>query len=254
MKQLSIITVNRNNALGLEQTILSVVNQTWKNYEYIVIDGASTDNSVEIINRYANIIKYWVSEPDTGIYHAMNKGIKQATGNYCLFLNSGDYLYNIDVLNKVFSNYLSEDIIYANLAFKNNEGTRIQTFPEEMTFYWLYTEFLGHASTFIKRKLFSTIDYYNETNKIVSDWEFFLLAICKHQCTTRYLNFPLAVLIEGGISNNPKYHDFVKQERRSVLENHFALFIHDYELLYDLRYNTYLKKAKRLINKVLMRK
>ena len=86
--KLSIITVNRNNKDGLEKTIRSVIRQTSHDYEYIIIDGASTDGSPEIIRNYEENITYWISEPDTGIYNAMNKGIRKAQGDYCLFLNS----------------------------------------------------------------------------------------------------------------------------------------------------------------------
>ena len=114
---LSIITINRNNAAGLRKTIESVVSQTYTDFDYIIIDGASTDESVDVIKEYADRITYWVSEPDTGIYNAMNKGILKANGEYCLFLNSGDWLYDNDVLNDVFSISPTEDIVYGNDVF-----------------------------------------------------------------------------------------------------------------------------------------
>ncbi len=88
--KLSIITINKNNAYGLRKTIQSVINQTYSNIEYIIIDGASTDGSIDVIKKFEDKIDWWASEPDTGIYNAMNKGIKIATGDYCQFLNSGD--------------------------------------------------------------------------------------------------------------------------------------------------------------------
>ena len=103
MPKLSIITINLNNAQGLEKTIKSVVSQTYSDYEYIIIDGASTDGSVDVIQEYRNKITYWVSEPDTGIYNAMNKGILKATGEYCQFLNSGDILVDNNVTERMLS-------------------------------------------------------------------------------------------------------------------------------------------------------
>ena len=88
--RLSIITINYNNREGLRKTIESVVNQTYRNFEYIIIDGGSTDGSVEVVKEYADRISYWVSEPDNGIYNAMNKGVLAANGKYIQFLNSGD--------------------------------------------------------------------------------------------------------------------------------------------------------------------
>ena len=101
--KLSIITINFNDAKGLEKTIQSVINQTYKDFEYIVVDGASTDGSVDVIKKYSNKLTHWVSEPDTGIYNAMNKGTRMASGEYCLYLNSGDFLADNDVLEKAFN-------------------------------------------------------------------------------------------------------------------------------------------------------
>ena len=98
MKQISIITINYNNASGLEKTIRSVVEQTYNEYEYIIIDGASSDKSKEVIQEYQRYIDFWCSEKDSGIYNAMNKGIQKASGEYLLFLNSGDVLNNSAVL------------------------------------------------------------------------------------------------------------------------------------------------------------
>ena len=120
MKKLSIITVNKNNAEGLRKTIESVVCQTFKDFEYIVIDGASTDESVAVIETYLANVTYWVSKPDRGIYEAINKGIKVAVGEYCLFLNSGDYLSSDSILEKAFSYGFFEDIVYGDVIFENH--------------------------------------------------------------------------------------------------------------------------------------
>ena len=120
--KLSIITVNKNNAAGLKQTMESVISQDFDDYEYIVIDGGSSDESTAVIRQYEHKLAYWVSEPDSGIFNAMNKGIGKASGEYCLFLNSGDALTENSLIN-VFSVDLSEDIIYMNtyLAYQNGD-------------------------------------------------------------------------------------------------------------------------------------
>src|SRR5512145_3080868 len=92
--RISIITVNLNNSIGLERTISSVVNQNFCDFEYIIIDGARTEGRLNVIKRYNERLKFWISEPDKGIYDAMNKGLLKATGDYLLFLNSGDFLYD----------------------------------------------------------------------------------------------------------------------------------------------------------------
>ena len=109
--KLSVITINFNNRDGLRKTIESVVNQTFKDFEYIIIDGGSTDGSVDVIKEYADRIDYWVSEPDKGIYNAMNKGIDVAKGEYCIFMNSGDCFYVNDVYENVFRELDGVDII-----------------------------------------------------------------------------------------------------------------------------------------------
>ena len=118
MPKISIITINYNNLEGLKRTMESVVNQTWREFEYIVIDGGSTDRSAAYIASQSENIDYWVSEPDNGIYNAMNKGIAKATGEYLLFLNSGDSFYDANVLQNV-SNFFNNDlsIIYGNSVY-----------------------------------------------------------------------------------------------------------------------------------------
>src|SRR5574344_1377354 len=115
MPVISIITVNKDNCAGLKFTIDSVLCQTFKDYEWIVIDAASTDGSVELIKQYQEHISYWVSEPDGGIYAGMNKGILKATGEYILFLNSGDSLADNDVLENVHQNNLNGDIVLGRI-------------------------------------------------------------------------------------------------------------------------------------------
>lgn len=123
MPKLSIITVNLNNREGLRKTIESVICQSFSDYEYIIIDGGSTDGSKELIELYQNKVTYWISETDKGIYNAMNKGIKTGKGDYCLFLNSGDWLVNSTVIEKEFSDSKQADIIYGNTIFSKIDGS-----------------------------------------------------------------------------------------------------------------------------------
>lgn len=172
--KLSIITVNLNNRDGLQKTIDSVVSQTFKDFEWIVIDGGSTDGSKELIEQYADHFAYWVSEPDKGIYNAMNKGVRAAQGEYLQFLNSGDYLRETNTLDKVFSNFPSGDIIYGNLTLQEEgEEKENRQYPEKLSFYELYLRSLPHPSTFIKTSLLKN-DPYDERLRIAADWKFFL--------------------------------------------------------------------------------
>ena len=163
---LSIITINRNNALGLENTIKSIENQTYKNFELIIIDGNSTDESVNIIKQHLPIVNYWISEPDKGIYNAMNKGIAKAIGTFCLFLNSGDCLAKNDSL-EVFSKNLTEniDIYYGNIKYENDLKEYI--FNDQLSILDFVNDSIGHGASFIKTNLFKEFGNYNEENKII---------------------------------------------------------------------------------------
>jgi len=252
MSKISIITINLNNAEGLNRTIESVLSQSYPDYEFIIIDGASSDGSVEIIKNFGSKISFWQSETDDGIYNAMNKGIKHAKGEYCLFLNSGDFFYGNDVLDKVIQIGLHEDIVYGNCVLQQNKGSRIQRFPSNLTFYWLFTEYLCHPSTFIKRELFNKTGYYNVDRKIVADWEFFLLAIGKHNASVRFLDVIVAVVEAGGVSSSATYQQIVQRERRQVMQEHFPYFYADYQALYNYRHNSFFKKVKRVIKKLIL--
>lgn len=187
---LSIITVNHNNRSGLLKTIESAINQTFKNYEYIIIDGASTDGSAELIKEYSDRIYYWVSERDSGIYNAMNKGIKRANGEYLLFLNSGDKLINKNILGEVFKEDHKEDIIYGDITYFDPVKKKMlkPCLPEKPDLYFFYKQSLWHQAAFIKRKLFTKYGDYNENNKLVSDWEYFLKRIVIDKCSYKKIN------------------------------------------------------------------
>lgn len=231
---ITIITINYNNKVGLEQTIKSVQNQTFTNYEYIVIDGDSTDGSKTIIEANKQSFSYWVSEPDTGVYNAMNKGIKASKGKYLLFLNSGDVLFNTSVLENV-SRLLDTkfDVIYGDILLQLQEGNEVlRKHPKNLSFNYLYNKTIAHQSTFIKRNLFETNFYYNEDLKIVSDWEFLIYVICKKNVPYKYIDVVISKYDDAyGISSLPENKALLNRERREILETYFPLFIEDYKLL-----------------------
>jgi glycosyltransferase involved in cell wall biosynthesis len=234
MPKLSIITINYNNLIGVIKTIESVVNQTWNEFEYIIIDGGSTDGSAKYIKENSHQFKYWISEPDKGIYNAMNKGIKVSNGEYLLFLNSGDYFLNDDVLRQNIKYLYDYDLVCFNLLMKRENNTsRIMNTPEILRFSDLYFRTLPHPSTFIKRELFNTVGFYDDNLKIVSDWKFFILALFKHHCSYIKVNNTLSVFHTGGVSSS---QNIGKTEKLIVLKEHFSSFIEDYTEL-----NTYHK-------------
>jgi glycosyltransferase involved in cell wall biosynthesis len=225
---LSVITINYNNKLGLKKTLESVVGQSFDNFEYIVIDGDSKDGSKEVIEDFKKGITYWVSEPDSGIYNAMNKGIRASKGDYLLFLNSGDVFYNRNILSEA-SKRMSNgvDIYYGDLVYELNGKQYFERFPKELSFSFFYKKSLPHPATFIKRDLFDKVFYYNEGWKIVSDWEFFVCAICKYNVSYKHLDLILSDFEIGGISCDPMYKEILRKERALSLKNNFPLFIND---------------------------
>jgi glycosyltransferase involved in cell wall biosynthesis len=227
--KISVVTINYNNAGSLKETIDSVVNQSYRNIEYIVIDGGSSDDSKEIIEQYTDRIAYWISEPDRGIFNAMNKGIKISTGDYLLFINSGDMLIDDSVIKDFVDNGLDKDLIYGDLLFVKGEAKREWCPKEELTFDVFFRESIPHPSTLIKRELFDKIGLYNENHNIVSDWEFFMLALGRHNCTYKKFKRLVAVFNEDGISSRSDNWEIMQKERLQVLNEHFPLFIKDYQ-------------------------
>ncbi len=233
---LSIITINRNNADGLEQTMHSVASQTFKDFEYIVIDGASTDGSVEVIKKYESQFAHlkWLSEPDTGIYNAMNKGIRMVSGEYIQILNSADCLAANDVTERMLSALEGAgcpNIFYGNMVkcFPDGHQRVDKSFAgQEITLLGMFTGTLNHDPAYIRRDLFEKYGYYDETLKIVSDWKWYLQAIIFGGEKPQYVDLDVTMFDMTGISETNKELD--KAERKTVLEQMFPkAILDDYE-------------------------
>ncbi len=223
MCELSIITVNYNNKAGLEKTINSVVGQTYAGVEYIIIDGGSVDGSVDVIKEHGDKIKYWVSEKDTGIYNAMNKGIERASGKYCLFLNSGDTLYDKDVTKDVMGLKSMADIVYGNLIFEYPNGARRKgVMPSKLTFRHMIQDTLWHPVSFIKRELFTTIGKYDESFPIISDYDFFLKAVLVAGVSTQKVNIVITLFTQDGVSASAANKQKILEERIKVQLKYFS--------------------------------
>lgn len=234
--RLSIITINRNNATGLEKTLQSVLSQTFKEFEYIVIDGASTDGSVEVIKKYDSQFAYlkWVSEPDKGIYNAMNKGIRMASGEYIQILNSADCLAEPDVTERMLATLEKAgepSILYGNMIKCFPDGRKIvdKCFSgQEITMMGMYTGTLNHDPAYIRRNLFEKYGYYDESLKIVSDWKWYLQALVFGGEKPKYVDMNVTLFDMTGISETNKELD--RAERKRVLEQMLpAAVLADYE-------------------------
>jgi len=227
--KLSIITINLNNATGLFKTIESVFQQTATDFELIVVDGGSTDGSIEVIRVFEqkqsnsskpDFIDYlsWMSEPDTGIYNAMNKGILLAKGEYIQFLNSGDGLATKEVTMEMM-NLIPEGctIFYGNMLKQlPDKKIRDSGFAGRMpTMLDFYIGTLNHSASYIRKSLFDRYGLYDESLKIVADWKWFLNVIALNNIVPVYKDIDVSVFDMTGISSINSEMD--KEERRKVL-------------------------------------
>jgi glycosyltransferase involved in cell wall biosynthesis len=232
--KISIITISYNNVIGLEKTIQSVINQSFQDYEYVVIDGGSNDGSKEILEKYSDKISYWVSEPDKGIYNAMNKGIEAANAEYLIFLNSGDKFYSDHSLTDVAQHLSGEDIIYGNLEVVSTEQTYIKHYPSKMSLFYFYYESLPHPSSFIRKDAFEKYGFYDENLKIVADWKWFLITICCYSATFRHIDKTVSTFYLDGISSNTQSQHKINSERDLTFSDHFPLVKDNLQKLLDL--------------------
>lgn len=228
----SVITINYNNLVGLRKTIESVVSQTCGDFEFVIIDGGSTDGSIDVIKKYVDRIDYWVSEKDRGIYHAMNKGVVQTHGDYCIFMNSGDTFYDNRVLETVSRCMTNEDILVGKVVIDDqNHIISPPPISGQMTLYHLYSGSIPHQGSFIKTDLLRKYPY-DETLKISSDWKFFVQALILDNCSIRYIDEFIACYDMNGFSAaNPK---LMREEKDDVLAKMFPpRVLADYQRMKD---------------------
>ncbi len=224
--KISIITVCKNADNAIERTMLSVVTQSRFNesIEYLVVDGASTDKTVEIIKQYSN--KYpikWISEPDSGIYNAMNKGIKMATGEYLLFLNAGDYLVHYNVIKSLVNLFESGefDVIYGDVLYINplTEQYFIKATKKPDMFFF-FENSLAHQAVFYKRTTFDRFGSYDEKFTILADNVFNKKIFCDEHVPIKYIDHVVSVFLGDGISSTN--NSLGSQERKIFQENYFS--------------------------------
>lgn len=215
--QLSIITVNLNNSQGLQKTLESVRSQSFRDYEHLVIDGGSNDGSAALLRQWASRLSYACSEPDQGIFNAMNKGLAIAKGDYLLFLNAGDTLVEEETLQKLFAAKPTADVIYGNSQLVGNGVETPHIYPHPLTLPFLYVSSIGHQSSLIRRVV--QLEHpYDESLRLVADWKFFL------QCFLEGLQFTfvdqaIACFDATGVSNRPDLHGLQRAERHAVLHS-----------------------------------
>jgi glycosyltransferase involved in cell wall biosynthesis len=224
MPKLSVITICYNDREGLEKTMPSVLAQTFRDFEYIVIDGGSTDGSADYIRSHAGRLAFWISEKDKGIYNAQNKGWQHAQGEYCLFLNSGDYLADERVLQTIFETKPDADIIYGELKVDNGKDPYYTLGqPDPFTFEDMIYSTLFHPAAFIRRKLLEERNGYDESFRIVADYDFFLDMLFVKKCSSHYIPIPVAVFNTAGVGSDPANKEKHDAERRRSQLKYFPL-------------------------------
>ena len=223
---LSIITINYNNGLGLEKTLISVLDQSEHSFEHIIVDGSSSDGSVNVIKTYVDKVDNaypikWVSETDSGIYNAMNKGIQMASGDYIQFLNSGDALVNKEVVSAMYAALITNGnppILIGNMikSLPNGKVLRDRALKhDEVTMLTFYQGTLNHSPAYINKTLFETYGMYDESLKIVSDWKWYLEVVGLKNVPVHFVDIDVTLFDMGGISETNV--SLCKDERRQIL-------------------------------------
>ncbi len=237
----SIITVCLNNRQSLLQTFDSIDLQRFQSFEHIVVDGASTDGTLELFKSRAlshSNFKY-LSEKDSGIYYAMNKGIVRASGEYLYFLNAGDRLYAPSVLEDVAAQASEQDLLYGDVFLETSAGYINRKYPETLGYRFWLTEHMCHQACFFSKKLFDNLGLYNETFRFAADLEVFLRALFKGNASTIRIAKSIAIYNMDGLSSR------VELRKRVLDEMALAQRVH----LMNLRSRVYGRLVK-VYNKV----
>lgn len=232
-KILSVITVCYNEK-ELERTCKSIVEQTFQDFEWVVIDGGSNSETLEILNKYKSRMDVFVSEKDTGIYNAMNKGIALASGKWLNFMNAGDTFHESNTLENVFVKNAdvlkNADIVYCDSLFCNPDNTSdLNEFPDKPDYFFWQCNSLNHQASFIRRSLFEKFGKYDEGYRICADFDKFLL-FQKEKCKFRHLKIIVSNFFTDGFSNINKGATAIEKE--GIINKYFS---YKYKTLYTLK-------------------
>lgn len=227
--KISIITVCFNAQDTIEETLINIANQSYKNFEHIVIDGASTDRTIKIINKYKDNISNFLSEPDNGIYDAMNKGIKLATGDFIFFLNANDVLYDENVLKNVAeildknpdAKFLFGDV---NNISEDKKTSVIQSYDKVKNVFYFINGNICHQSIFYHRSLFDEFGHYSNQFKIYADWDFNIKCLVENKVEAIHLPITISNFQFGGMCTNIDNRKLFKLENDILIKKHFPKY------------------------------
>lgn len=225
--KISIITVCKNNEDSIEETMKSVFSQNYPDIEYIIIDGFSTDNTVSIINKYKDKLAFFSSEKDSGMYEAMNKGIKASTGDAIYFLNAGDKLFHSSIMGNAIKHFTDNvDFLYGDVIEINKETGHCSIKRQNrVNKAYLYTNAICQQSILYGKSAFKKCGCFNTEYKIVGDREWLFRALLKEKITSKYIDIPFALFTKGGVSNNEIYEKIHSEERKKAKNFYFNPFI-----------------------------
>lgn len=230
--KVSIITVCKNAQDTIGRTIQSVISQDYQDIEYLIIDGDSSDKTLNIVNQYRRKIDIVISEPDKGLYYAMNKGIDKSTGDIIYFLNAGDMLFKTNTISKVVKAFEKNhvDIIYGDIALYNPGQPQklILRSQKNVNDFFLVHDTIYHQSIFTKKHIFVKYGKFNTQYKLSADYEWILRSFIKYKVPNFHLNQPVAKFLRGGLSSN-EIKSF--KERFRILPlyfNHFQVIVHGF--------------------------
>lgn len=245
---ITVITVVYNGVAHLEETILSVIGQTYDNVEYIIIDGGSTDGTLEIIRRYKHAIDYWVSEKDRGIYDAMNKGIGLVYNADSLinFMNSDDQFHDTDVCSLIALDYNNEDFIYGKIRLDDEEFS-ISSGQEVTRNTLAFFTICHHQSIFTKRSVFFDIGIFSLNYTISSDYDFVVRCFLNSTAKKKYTNNVIAIMKIGGVSNTKVLQAF--SEKFIIISKHYSNIIILFSFFYIFFYEIPRNKIRLFLQK-----
>ena len=214
---ISVITVSYNASDTIEQTILSVINQSYANIEYIIIDGGSIDGTVDIINKYKNKITYWISEPDKGIYDAMNKGLNIAKGDWCIFLGADDLFISKNTINEIINKFQETNKIYYGDVIMKSTGEKYR--GRVNSAFQLCQMNICHQSIFYPQSIYKT-KRYNTKYRIFADYVYNMELYHDNPMSFEYINKSISLFNDGGISSTRDL--LFDKERWSLIKTLFG--------------------------------
>lgn len=237
--KVSVITVCKNSESTIEKAANSLISQTYENREYIVIDGGSTDGTLEIIRKHEDKVDVLVSEPDSGIYNAMNKGIERSSGDVLFFLNSDDYFHDDQVLSDIIDEFRKDSkikVVYGNAVMFDGGSEKLMR-HDNVTKKYFYKNTICHQAVFARKEVYETVGNFSEKYKIHADTDWLMRAyfIPGNAAGFKYVDRNVCFFSAGGICSNPVYAEKYRYDRQEISAKYF----------FEARYKLIVKKTLR---------